>query len=82
MNADNLTPKDIAARAAAPTPKFFKKLRRVFVLLGAIGGTILTMGPAAPAVLVAAAPWLVTGGAVGASVASLAKDDSIPEGGQ
>lgn len=76
---DNLNPGNILERAKAPTPKFFKKLRSIFLLIGAVGGAIVTTGPAAPAVLVAAAPWLLTISAVGAGVSQLTKEANPEE---
>lgn len=76
---DNLNPGNIIERAKAPTPKFFKKLRNIFVLVGSIGGIIASTGPAAPAVLAAAAPWLITIGSVGAGVSQLTKEHNPEE---
>lgn len=79
MKPDKVNLATVVDRATSPTPAFFKKLRRVFVVAGVVGGSILTMGPAAPAALLAVAPWLLTAGAVGSAVATLTKENPDPE---
>lgn len=74
MKPDNISVGAVVDRVKSPTPKFFKKLRRIFIWAGAIGGAILTMGPMAPAPLAVVAPWLATAGAVGAAVSTLPKE--------
>lgn len=61
--------KSIIERGKAETPKFFKNVIKIGLVLGAIGGTLLTAGSAIPA--------LVTIGtimtAVGGTAAAVAK---------
>lgn len=58
----------LVERVQAPTPKFFRIVRNVGLVLGAVGTTILTAGAALPPVLITVAGYLVTAGAVAAAV--------------
>jgi ABC-type xylose transport system permease subunit len=55
---------EVKERFNQPTPPFFKRLRTVGLVLAGVGGAILTAPVSLPAVLVTAAGYLVTGGAV------------------
>lgn len=59
-------------RVTMPVPKFFKKVRNVGLLLGAIGGAILGAPIALPAGIVTIAGYLVTAGLVSSAVSSVA----------
>jgi ABC-type xylose transport system permease subunit len=59
-------------RMTMPVPKFFKKVRNVGLLLGAIGGAILGAPIALPAGIVTIAGYLVTAGLVSSAVSSVA----------
>ena len=56
--------KQIIQRAAAPTPKFFKKLRNIGLALAAIAGTIIAAPVALPAVVIKVAGYLLVAGGV------------------
>jgi ABC-type transport system involved in cytochrome bd biosynthesis fused ATPase/permease subunit len=58
----------LVERVQSPTPKFFRIVRNVGFVLGAVGTTILTAGAALPPVLITVAGYLVTAGAVAAAV--------------
>ncbi len=64
----------ITERITAPTPKFFRIVRTLGLLLGTIGGTILTIPVAIPAALTTIAGYLVTAGAVTAAVSQTTVD--------
>ena len=55
---------NIIERAAAPTPKFFKKLRNVGLILAAISTTIVAAPIALPAAIVSIAGYAAVGSAV------------------
>jgi ABC-type xylose transport system permease subunit len=59
------------ARANAPTPKFFRKLRTIGITIGAIGTALIAALVALPVALVTAAGYLVTVGSVVAAVSQL-----------
>mgnify|MGYP001262224633 CR=1 FL=1 len=58
----------IAERFAAPTPKFFKKLRIVGLVLVAAGGTIIAAPIALPGIIVTIGGYLVVAGSVATAV--------------
>ena len=57
----------IKERIQSPTPRFYKKLRNISLVLAGISATILTSPAALPAVVIKLATYL----GVGASVASV-----------
>ena len=61
----------LVERAKAPTPKFFKVLRNVGLVLAAIGGTILTAPIALPVVVTSVGGYLVVAGGVASAVSQL-----------
>ena len=71
QNIQNL---GVVARMKAPTPRFFRVVRNIGLVLGAVGTTILTAGTALPAVVVTVAGYLVTAGAVAAAVSQSTVD--------
>jgi len=62
----------IQERITLPVPKFFKKVRNIGLILGAVGGAILGSPVALPAAVVTAAGYLVTVGIVSSAVSSVA----------
>jgi uncharacterized membrane protein HdeD (DUF308 family) len=58
-------------RAKAPTPKFFKVLRNVGLLLATVGGTIIASPVVLPVVLTNIAGYLVVAGGVATAVSQL-----------
>jgi hypothetical protein len=60
-----------------PTPSFFKKIRNIGLVLGAIGAAIAGVPVAIPALLVKIAGYLVVAGTVASGVSQAAvKDDN------
>ena len=55
---------NIMQRAAAPTPKFFKKLRNIGLVLAAISTTIVTAPIALPGAVITIAGYAAVGSAV------------------
>ncbi len=71
---------NVVERAFAPTPKWFKIMRTVGIVLATIGGTIITAPVALPAGLVSAAGYLVLGGSIISVVSQTAvKAEETPE---
>lgn len=64
----------VLERIQAPTPKFFKVVRNIGLVLGAVGTTILTAGTALPVVVTTVAGYMVTAGAVAAAVSQTTVD--------
>jgi uncharacterized membrane protein HdeD (DUF308 family) len=58
-------------RAKAPTPKFFKVLRNIGLALAAVGGTVLAVPIALPAIVTSAAGYLAVAGGVISAVSQL-----------
>jgi hypothetical protein len=62
---------NILERAAAPTPKFFKTLRNIGLVLAAISTAIVTAPVALPAALITIAGYAAVGGAVLSAVSQV-----------
>ena len=69
--------KKIVNRATAPTPKFFKVLRNVGLVLAAVGGTILAAPVALPTIVITIGGYVaVAGGVLTATSQLTTTDDS------
>jgi len=62
----------IQERITMPIPKFFKKVRKLGLVLGAVGGAILGSPVIIPASIVTIAGYLVAVGLVSSAVSSVA----------
>ncbi|WKL43115.1 hypothetical protein [Flavobacterium sp. ZE23DGlu08] len=71
--------KKIINRAKAPTPKFFKVLRNIGLVLAAVGGTILAAPIALPVVVTTIGGYVAVAGGVISAVSQLTttKEDVI-----
>lgn len=69
----------IRKRAEAPTPKFFKVLRNVGLVLAAIGGTILAAPIALPAIVTSVGGYLVVAGGVASAVSQLTTVENLKD---
>ena len=69
----------IIKRAKAPTPKFFKVLRNIGLVLAAVGGTILAAPVALPVAIVSIGGYVAVAGGVISAVSQLttSSDDEI-----
>ena len=73
---------NIVDRAIAPTPKFFRILRSIGLVLLAISGTIIAAPVALPVALVSAAGYVAVAGGVISAVSQLTSPSPLtPEGG-
>lgn len=66
---------NVLERAQAPTPKFFKLLRSVGIIVATIGGTILTAPIALPAALISIGGYLTVAGGVISAISQITVDD-------
>lgn len=67
--------KKIVKRAVAPTPKFFKVLRNIGLVLASVGGVILTAPVALPVLIASAGGYIAVAGGVLSAVSQLTVDD-------
>ncbi|POY36964.1 hypothetical protein C3K47_07835 [Solitalea longa] len=73
MNTDKKI--TLAERVKSPTPKFFRKVRTIGLMIGAIGGALLAAPVALPAVVGTIAGYLATIGVVASAVSQTAVRD-------
>jgi uncharacterized membrane protein HdeD (DUF308 family) len=71
---------NIVNRAQAPTPKFFRILRSIGLVLLAVSGTILAAPVALPFALVSAAGYVAVAGGVISAVSQMTVSPLAPEG--
>jgi uncharacterized membrane protein HdeD (DUF308 family) len=71
---------NIVDRAQAPTPKFFRILRSIGLVLLAISGTILAAPVALPVALVSAAGYVAVAGGVISAVSQMTVSPLALEG--
>ena len=62
----------LAQRVVAPTPKFFKTLRTIGLVIGLVGGVILASPLALPAVVVTVGGYLALAGSIVTGVSQTA----------
>ena len=68
-NTDDLT---LVQRVVAPTPKFFRTLRAIGVVIGLVGGAILASPVALPAAIVTIGGYLALAGSIVTGVSQTA----------
>lgn len=59
---------NVVERLCAPTPKFFKKLRAIGLVLAAAGGAVIAAPVALPAAVITAAGYVIVAGSVATAV--------------
>ncbi|MBL7909823.1 MAG: hypothetical protein JNJ41_02060 [Bacteroidia bacterium] len=69
---------NIVERMCAPTPKFFKKMRTLGLILAAAGGAIIAAPVALPTALVTAAGYIIVAGSVATAVSQAAVEECGP----
>jgi hypothetical protein len=67
---------NIAKRAKAPTPKFFKILRTIGLALLGISGSVMAAPVALPAAVITAAGYIAVAGGVMSAVSQVTVEDS------
>lgn len=70
---------NILERAASPTPKFFKKVRTIGLILAAVSGTLLATPVALPIVVLKIAGYLTVAGAVATAVSQVTTTEEETE---
>ncbi|HJW16671.1 MAG TPA: hypothetical protein VJ499_06110 [Flavisolibacter sp.] len=71
---------NIQQRIQSPTPKFFKKVRNVGLILAAISASILAAPVALPAVVIQVAGYLAVAGGVASAVSQTAAEEQENKG--
>lgn len=71
---------NVIDRAQAPTPKFFKTLRSVGLVIAAAGAAILTAPVALPAAIVTVGGYLTVAGSVLSAISQVTVDDNRKNG--
>ena len=66
---------NLIERVQSPTPKFFKKLRNISLLLATLGGSLLAAPVAIPAIILKVAGYLAVAGGVGSAVSQAVTND-------
>ena len=66
---------NLVQRAQAPTPKFFKKVRNIGLILAAISGTVLATPVALPALAIKIAGYLAVAGSVASAVSQVTTEE-------
>lgn len=67
---------NIINRAQAPTPKLFKVLRNVGLVLATVGGVIITAPVVLPVTIITIGGYLTVAGGVLSAVSQITVDDS------
>lgn len=71
---------NVIDRAQAPTPKFFKAIRSVGLVIAAAGAAILTAPVALPAAIVTVGGYLTVAGSVLSAISQVTVDDNRKKG--
>jgi hypothetical protein len=66
----------ITERIKAPTPKFWKKVQKIGLTIGAIGTALIAAPITLPALVVSAAGYMVVAGTVTAGLSQLTVKDN------
>lgn len=70
---------NIIDRAQAPTPKLFKVLRNVGLVLATVGGVLITAPVSLPVTIVTIGGYLTVAGGVLSAVSQITVDDTKSE---
>ena len=70
---------EIASRASAPTPPFFQNIKKIGLIIAAVGTAVITAPGSIPAVLLTYAGYAITAGTVLVSIAQLTVDEQLLE---
>lgn len=69
----------IQQRLKAPTPKFFKKVRNIGLVLAAVSGSLLTAPIALPAIVIKVAGYLAVASGVATAVSQATTEEENPQ---
>lgn len=70
---------NIIDRAQAPTPKFFKVLRNVGLILATVGGVIMTSPVSLPLTIATIGGYLTVAGGVLSAVSQITVEDTVKQ---
>lgn len=70
---------NIIERIVAPTPKFFRTLRTVGILLGTVGGVLLAAPVALPVALITVGGYLALTGGIITAVSQTTVEDTAKQ---
>jgi uncharacterized membrane protein HdeD (DUF308 family) len=70
---------NVIKRVKSPTPKFFKVLRNIGLVLAAVGGTILTAPISLPVAVVTIGGYVAVAGGVLSAVSQLTTKEDHPQ---
>ncbi len=72
--------KKIIARAKAPTPRFFKKIKTIGIVVAAVGSAVLASPVVLPTAVISIAGYLLLAGSVMGAVSQLTvSEEQEPE---
>lgn len=74
MKKDNLSPENLTKRLKAPTPLFWKKIRRIMLGVGS-AGAVLASGVVAIPAIITIGGYMVAAGTLGSVLSSLTTTD-------
>lgn len=66
---------EIKERASAPTPPFFQQIKKIGLIIAAVGTAVITAPGSLPAFLLTYAGYAITAGTVLVSIAQLTVDE-------
>ena len=66
----------IKQRWCAKTPKFWRKVQKISIIIGAVAGLIISAPIALPAVVVTLSGYAITAGTVAATLSQLTIEDN------
>jgi ABC-type xylose transport system permease subunit len=66
----------IKQRWCAKTPKFWRKVQKISIIIGAVAGVIISAPIALPAVVVTLSGYAITAGTVAATLSQLTIEDN------
>ena len=66
----------IKQRWCAKTPKFWRRVQKISIIIGAVAGVIISAPIALPAVVVTLSGYAITAGTVAATLSQLTIDDN------
>ncbi|MDG1275666.1 MAG: hypothetical protein P8O16_00195 [Algoriphagus sp.] len=70
---------EIKNRAMAPTPPFFQLLKRIGLVVAAVGTAVLTAPGTVPVILLTWAGHAITAGTILVTISQLTVEESLPE---
>jgi hypothetical protein len=70
---------NIIQRMQSPTPTFFKKVRKIGLVLAAVSGTVLAAQVALPEIVITVASYMGVIGSVVTAISQAATEEDLPK---